>query len=355
MTVRNRDYLKQEFEEGEKPSAVDFGDLMDSFLNIDDDGLSLDADSNLVLSRGLQLGDSNSTTPGALRFNGVAVQFFDGAAWTDVGSGSSVFVDVGAGNVLYDGGNVGIGNLSAAPSHALDVALGENTGPDQRVRFGNVICSNGPGTGATAAYFYQQDMDPDTSFALRQSQSGAVDLNAPQGERIRFLHNGNTDRLVVTGDGHVIVGFPGDIPTSGGAIFQVNGAAFKSNSVDTWDNNSDVRVKKDITDLELGLDEIKRIRPVRYKYNGAAGTTNDLDCIGIIGQEIENVIPETVTKVPLGENNNSGIDDLRIYNSSALTYVLINSVKQLSELIEKQQSEIAELKSAANDVEKKTR
>jgi hypothetical protein len=61
-----------------------------------------------------------------------------------------------------------------------------------------------------------------------------------------------------------------------------------------------------------------------------------------------------VTKVPTGENNSSGIDDLRIYNSSALTYVLINSVKQLSELIEKQQSEIAELKRAANDVEKKT-
>lgn len=344
MAIQNRDSLKAAFSEGAKPSEEDFANLMDSFLNLDDDEVSFDEDFNLVLSRGLQLGDSASTTPGTLRFNGVAVEFFDGTDWTEVGGGSAVFADVGAGNVAYNGGNVGIGNLAAAPSHLLDVALGENTGSAQRVRFGNVICSNGPGTGAADAYVYHQNVDASTSYALRQRASGEVHLNAPSGEALRFQHNSNQVRMLITGSGRVVVGFNNTIPGSGGAIFQVNGGAFKNNGSDTWDNNSDERVKKDVRDLELGLEAVKQIRPIRYRYTGAAGTIEDLEGIGLLAQEIETVIPETVRKVPRGEDNNTEIDDLRIYNSSAITYVLINSVKELSALVEQQQQEIAALK-----------
>jgi len=351
MAIHNRDSLKETFSEGAKPTEEDFADLMESFLNLDEDGLSFDGDFNLVLSRGLQLGDSASTTPGTLRFNGAAVEFFDGTSWTEVGGGSAVFADVGGGNVTYGGGNVGIGNLSAAPSHLLDVAVGENTGPDQRVRFGNVICSNGPGTGAADAYFYHQNVNAANSYALRQRASGEVHLNAPSGEDLRFQHDSNLVRMIITGNGEVVVGFNNSIPGSGGAIFQVNGTAFKSSGGDTWDNTSDARVKKDVRDLELGLEAVKRIRPIRYRYTGKAGTIEDMEGIGVLGQEIEEVIPETVRKVPRGECNNTDLDDLRIYNSSALTYVLINSVKELSALVEQQQQEIAALKRVANDSE----
>ena len=351
MAIHNRDSLKTSFSEGAKPSEEDFANLMDSFLNLDDDEVSFDGDSNLVLSRGLQLGNSASTTPGTLRFNGVAVEFFDGTSWTEVGGGSTVFTDVGAGNVAYNGGNVGIGNLTAAPSHLLDVALGENTGSAQRVRFGNVICSNGPGTGAADAYFYHQNVDASTSYALRQRAGGEVHLNAPSGEALRFQHNSNQVRMLITGNGQVVVGFNNTLPSSGGAIFQVNGAAYKSNGSDTWDNNSDARVKKDVRDLELGLEAVKRLRPIRYRYTGAAGTFKDLDGIGLLAQEVENIIPETVRKVPKGEDNNTEIDDLRIYNSSAITYVLINSIKELSTQLEQQQQEITALKRVIHDRE----
>jgi hypothetical protein len=353
MATLERPPLKSLFTTGLKPSQEDFANLIDSFVNILEDGLSVDAGFNLILSGGLQLGNSTSTTPGTLRFNGVDVEFFDGAAWTAVGSGSSVFTDTGGGTVAYAGGNVGIGNLGGPPTHLLDIALGENTGPTQRVRFGNSTISNGGGAGAADAYFYHQATDTTGGFALRQRQNGQVQLNAPTGQTIRLQHNGNTVRLVVTANGEVVVGSSAALPGSGGAVFQVNGSAFKNNGVSAWDNTSDSRVKKDIRDFEFGLEEIKRIRPVRYRYTGAAGTIEDLDGIGVIGQEIEQIIPETVRKAPAGEIDSNDIDDLRIYNSSALTYVLINSVKQLSTLVDQQQHEIEQLKlkGAANDSE----
>ncbi len=349
MTTRDRSFFIATFHEGAKPTEENFTDLFDSFLHVNNDGLSLDADGNLVLSRGVQLGDSNSTTPGALRFNGVDVEFFDGAAWTAVGSGSSVFTDVGGGDVTYAGGNVGIGTFVANPTHALEVNLGENTGPDQRVRFGNLVCSNGPGTGAGDAYVYHQNVDVTNAYALRQRANGEVRINAPAGRQIRFQQNDNDVRMAITTGGNVVVGNNNDIPGSGGAVFQVSGSAFKDDGSSAWDTTSDLRVKSDIRDLEMGLQEIKRIRPIRFRYTGACGTPQGLESIGVIGQEIENVIPESVKKIHIGQDRNNEIDDLRVYNSSALTYVLVNSIKELAAMVEQQAREIAALKQAGGD------
>ena len=107
--------------------------------------------------------------------------------------------------------------------------------------------------------------------------------------------------------------------------------------------------RDDICDLELGLNEIRRIRPVRYRYTGDAGTVKDQSGIGIVGQEIEEVIPETVSKVAVNDGE-AVFEDLRVYNSTALTYVLINSVKQLSEMVEQQQAEIAGLRAAVENL-----
>ena len=55
MSERNRQHLKQEFSDGERPSGADFADLMDSFLNKADDALSIDATGTLVLGQGMRL------------------------------------------------------------------------------------------------------------------------------------------------------------------------------------------------------------------------------------------------------------------------------------------------------------
>ncbi len=348
MTERNRLYLKQEFKDGERPNGEDFSDLLDSFLNLEDDGMSLDLDSNLVLSRGIKLGNSDSTTPGTLRFNGVTVELYDGSSWTQLGGGggSSVFQSTGAaGEVAYAAGNVGIGDFSAAaPTHRFEVELGANASASDRVRFGNVVCSNGTGGSAGDAFIYHQAMDSSTSYALRQRSSGELRINSISTQRIRFVQDGTKDRMTISKTGNVVIGASNDVDNTKAAVFQVNGSAFKNDGDTLWTLTSDVRVKKDIRDLDLGLAELKHIRPVRYQYTGAAGTVKDLECIGIIGQEIEKIIPETVKKINLNETGDKdNFGDLRVYNGSALIYVLINSVKELATMLEQQNKKITAL------------
>src|SRR5688572_33332076 len=87
MSERTRDFLKQEFRDGERPSGSDFADLVDSFVNKQTDGISTDADRTLILSRGLRLGDSAANVTGGLRFNNNQLQVFTNGAWADVAGG----------------------------------------------------------------------------------------------------------------------------------------------------------------------------------------------------------------------------------------------------------------------------
>lgn len=324
MSERNRQYLKQEFQDGERPSGEDFADLMDSFLNITDDGLSIDLDSNLLLSRGLSLGDSNSNLAGTLRFNSNQIQYHNGTTWVNLASGSGgAFQPIGtAGAVAYAGGNVGIGNFTTAPTHRLEVELGENTGEAERVRFGAAAIF-----GSEEAYFAHRNHTTSTNFGFRQEGSGRVRINAPEGQPIRFDQGGNQPRLTITTNGNVIVGSSRELEDST-ARFQVNGSAGKNDGRDLWDRISDVTVKEDIRDLEAGLDQLMQVRPVRFRYNGKAGTPCGEERVGIIGQEIEKIFPEMVRRIP----NTQGLDneELLIYNGSDLIYVLVNAVKELS-------------------------
>lgn len=345
MTERNRDYLKQEFQEGERPSGADFADLIDSFLNKTNDGLAVDNDSNLFLSRGLGLGDSASNVAGTLRFNSGTVQFHNGTTWVDLASGGGVTFQPsgGGGAVAYGGGNVGIGDFAAtAPTYRLEVDLGNNASESDRVRFGNAVCSNGSAAFQGYAYFYHQNHASNSAYALRQGPNGNVHLNAPAGQPISIRQNGNQVRLGVTDNGNVVVGSESDLTGAGGFILQVSGSAFKNDGNDMWNNLSDVRLKKDIRALEAGLEQLVQVQPVRFRYNGKAGTPNGHEGIGVIGQEIEKIFPEMVQRLPHNHKDDLDSDDLLTYNGSALTYVLVNAVKELAAKVEKLEAALVE-------------
>jgi len=97
---------------------------------------------------------------------------------------------------------------------------------------------------------------------------------------------------------------------------------------------SDQRVKKDIRDFSAGLRELEKLQPVRFKYNGkAALAPNDgVEYIGLIAQDLREVLPFMVS-----ESQSDSIDGHPVLtvDSSALTYVLINSVKEEAHAITK--------------------
>jgi hypothetical protein len=337
MTQRTKDFLKPLFNDGERPSGADFGDLIDSFVNNQTDVL-FDNDGNLVLNRGVRLGDSAGTVAGGLRFNNNQLQVFTGGAWVNVASGGGGSFQAPPTTpptpVVHDG-NVGIGSFAAAPTFRLEVPLGTTGTAADQVRFGSVVCSNGTaasGGYAVISHQNQAALSVDNNFALRQSPNGAVHINAPAGQVISFRQDGGTIVLGVSAAGHVVVGREADLPGAGGAAFQVAGSAFKNDGSGAWTFTSDARVKEDVQDLELGLAELRQVRPVRFRYNGRAGTTAGQAGVGVLGQEIETIVPETIRRVSVTDEPE--LDDMRVFDPSALTYVLINAVKELAARVE---------------------
>lgn len=334
MTEKTRSDLAVQFVDGERPNGQDFRDIFDSCLNKSSDGLSVDGDQNLVLARGLRLGNSAANAAGGLRFNSGQVQFNDGTGWQAIGGNAGGFAQVGASTAIaYTAGNVGIGNITTQPTFRLEVNLGTNTSEGERVRFGNAVCCNGTAAFGGFAMFAHRQHASNTAYAIRQSPSGAVNLNAAGTENLSLRQN-DTVRLGISTTGQVIIGSESNVTGSANQVFQVLGSAYKNDGSATWAFTSDARVKEGIRDLDAGLAELRRVRPVRYRYNGRAGTQAGLECVGVLGQEIEEIFPETIEKVPASGTRPDEIDDLRVFNPSALTFVLINAVKQLAEKVD---------------------
>jgi hypothetical protein len=92
---------------------------------------------------------------------------------------------------------------------------------------------------------------------------------------------------------------------------------------------SDVRVKKNITTIEKALDKVLQLRGVSYQRNDME---DDKTHIGVIAQEIQQILPEVVSE------NDKGY----------LNVAYGNIVGILIEAIKEQQSQIEELKTTIN-------
>jgi hypothetical protein len=62
----------------------------------------------------------------------------------------------------------------------------------------------------------------------------------------------------------------------------------------------------------------------------------------VLGQEIEKVFPEMIRRVSGGPDDEPDTEDLRIYDGSALTFVLVNAVKELAGKVEQLEQALAE-------------
>ena len=117
-------------------------------------------------------------------------------------------------------------------------------------------------------------------------------------------------------------------------------------STNTWTIASDVRVKENIQEYTKGLSEIVQLEPKTYDYNGKAGFDSSMKGnIGIIAQDVKDIFPETISTYN-AKLNEEDEEETELYNfdSHALTFALINSVKELHAEIKTLKAEIKELK-----------
>lgn len=98
-------------------------------------------------------------------------------------------------------------------------------------------------------------------------------------------------------------------------------------------NLSDLRNKSNITNLDYGLNEIMKLRPVSFNWKGKEMEDKK---IGLIAQEVDEVISEVVSK---------GMDELQTMgiNYSDLIPVLIKGMQEQQKIIENQKSELESL------------
>ena len=105
---------------------------------------------------------------------------------------------------------------------------------------------------------------------------------------------------------------------------------------------SDKSKKKNIRPLDDQLGHVLSLNPVRYDYKNPAMGNNDE--IGLIAQEVANVLPEMID---IGDD---GV--MKIRYDVSMQIRLLKAIQEQQELIEAQQTEIAALKSQMKTIER---
>lgn len=134
-----------------------------------------------------------------------------------------------------------------------------------------------------------------------------------------------------------------------GYTFEVAVDSAAKPTTNTWTIASDARIKSVTGEYQKGLNEICALRPITYRYNGKAGFVDDgKENVSIIAQEAVNVFPECVGSFMRKlEESDAEETELLNWNGHAVTFALINAVKELKAQIDILQSELASLKAGA--------
>ena len=130
---------------------------------------------------------------------------------------------------------------------------------------------------------------------------------------------------------------------------------FNSDNTSTWSTTSDERIKKNIVDNNIGLDEINQIRVRNFEYRTPEEVDSALPShaaidskgiqVGVIAQEIEEVLPEVVDIIDTTHSESGeGLTDLKTDSYGNITGVLIEAIKELRAEVSTLKKEINTLK-----------
>jgi uncharacterized delta-60 repeat protein len=113
----------------------------------------------------------------------------------------------------------------------------------------------------------------------------------------------------------------------------------------SWTVVSDERLKSDVAKFDDGLNVIRQINPVSYMLNGQGGMPMGERGIGIIAQDMRDIAPYTISTFKAKLNPTDAVEtELYSFDSSALTFVLINAVKEQQDEIDDIRYEINKIK-----------
>ncbi len=268
--------------------------------------------------------------------------------------------------VINSSGNVGIGTTNPiAKLHVLGIGAGDGTA----LSGGILIENNNATIGEPAVLFKNNNTDSNYWFT-GLNQSAHYDIAYGAG-----FTNANTN-MRINSDGNVGIGTVSpqaklhiQHSTAGHLIrFQVpfgwwamtldNNSSMNLHFVrdgalrsyiqanGTYTVHSDKRAKMNIENLDYGLKELLQLQPSRYDYILSEGKSINSKDIGLISQEVYNIIPEAVDKIyEPHQKDASSINEWWGISYDKFIPVLINGIKEQQEQIDELRAEIEKLNS----------
>jgi len=110
---------------------------------------------------------------------------------------------------------------------------------------------------------------------------------------------------------------------------------------------SDLRLKKNVKPFTAGLSVINQLNPISYNFNGKAGFKSIRQYFSIGAQELQKAAPylvhDFIYENEDAEGNILSTEEYLKIDFSAMTWVLVNSVKEQQVLIEEKEVRITEL------------
>lgn len=245
----------------------------------------------------------------------------DGALWvqgniTSVGTIQGPYIHV-LGNFDADGNIVAVDTVKGA--HIRSTGDGQFDGS---INVGGRITA-----GITAGLFAGSNLGIYEASPLQVLQwvPGSSDTYSwENGDRAYFT--GGRDVLNIANDGSTF------LLTGSLSIVAGGQTGFKPGGGAWADSASDVRVKRDVTPYNAGLDEVSRLKPVRYRFNGLGGTPQNDETFyyGLVAQDLQPIMPECVRDGPPLPRGVTPVPDMLTTELGPLTLALVNAVQTLA-------------------------
>jgi len=291
---------------------------------------------------------------GATDITALGSNVFSDGAYKYIETDEAVIYKQQDGEHIFDVAASGSANAAISWTTALTIKNSGSVGIGTSNPVADFVVSNGGAAGIEL----QPEISTDTNRITNFDRAASAYMNFKLDALTHQFLTSGTERARIDASGNLLVGITSSLGSGLLTVYSNNaqglaigygsgtneyrrlyhhatGLYFQSstnqaylNSSGAWINASDITLKKEIQDIDYGLETVKSLKPRKYKMK-----SDDEVQIGFIAQELAEQVPEIV----------GGKEGLLGVSYGQLTAVLTKAIQEQQATIESQASAITDL------------